>query len=140
MALFPTRTTNDLVSAADYNLTAKKNFEQDGSVASQQSVQTGVSGVLTIDCDNGEDHRITLTGAVTGLTVNNAQGAQVLHLTIIDSGGPHAWVYTGTTVEVANVGTLYATTSGAGQKDQLTLIRDDATGAYTQTGKEENIA
>ena len=121
MALFPIRDSIDSASSADENQGAKKNFENAGSVSSQQTVQASVSGAVVIDCTKGEAHEFKdVTGNITGLTLSNPVGAQVIIITLTDDGsGPYTFAYTSTVEGVG--GTTYSTTV-VSQTDIITLM------------------
>ncbi len=121
MALFPTRDGTDSASSADRNSAANQNFENPGSVSSQQNVQATVSGAVTIDCEDGEAHEFKdVTGNITGLTLSKPVGAQVIIITLTDDGsGPYTFAYTSTVEGVG--GTTYSTTV-ASQTDIITLM------------------
>jgi len=140
MALFPIRNKDDTASSADANSAARQNFDNDGSVPSQQNIQAAVSGAVTVDSNKGEYHKLKVTGAVTGFTVLNAIGGTVLYLRIEDTAGPHAWVYTGTTVKKAGGAATYSTTSGAGNADEVTLIYDEENTQFTEISVQNNIS
>lgn len=88
--------------------------------------QTTATGSVTLDRNNGECQRLSVTGNVTGLTINNFGISGSLCKLVLEIWNTGAYTFTWPAGTVWPGGIAPVLTSGSGKKDVVVLMTMDA--------------